>query len=107
MAPVPSGLTHQQGCSRARCPVAFDLRERCFVCDFHLALIGVHLSRPPWALWSHTVPPTNAILSQMQGAKHLSMLGRIVFFIPPDRLPPGRLARRNDDPMGSIGAVWA
>ncbi len=32
------------------------------------------------ALWLSTVPPTNAIVAQMHGVKHLSMLGGVVFF---------------------------
>ncbi|MBI5924056.1 MAG: MFS transporter [Aquabacterium sp.] len=31
-------------------------------------------------LWLSTVPPTNAIVAQMHGVRHLSMLGGIVFF---------------------------
>ena len=32
------------------------------------------------ALWLSTVPPTNAIVAQMHGVRHLSMLGGVVFF---------------------------
>jgi MFS family permease len=32
------------------------------------------------ALWLSTVPPTNAIVAQMLGVRHLSMLGAVVFF---------------------------
>lgn len=32
------------------------------------------------ALWLSTVPPTNAVVAQMLGVRHLSMLGGIVFF---------------------------
>ncbi|MDE2594665.1 MAG: MFS transporter, partial [Burkholderiales bacterium] len=32
------------------------------------------------ALWLSTVPPTNAIVAQMMGVQHLSMLGGLVFF---------------------------
>lgn len=32
------------------------------------------------ALWLSTVPPTNAIVAQMMGVRHLSMLGATVFF---------------------------
>ena len=32
------------------------------------------------ALWLSTVPPTNAVVAQMMGVKHLSMLGGMVFF---------------------------
>lgn len=32
------------------------------------------------ALWLSTVPPTNAIVAQMLGVRHLSMLGGLVFF---------------------------
>ena len=31
------------------------------------------------ALWLSTVPPTNAIVAQMHGVRHLSMLGGVVF----------------------------
>jgi len=53
-----------------------------------LAFITLPLS--PWsvgvfaatmgALWLSTVPPTNAIVAQMLGVRHLSMLGALVFF---------------------------
>jgi len=32
------------------------------------------------ALWLSTVPPTNAVVAQMLGVRHLSMLGGLVFF---------------------------
>lgn len=32
------------------------------------------------ALWLSTVPPTNAVVAQMMGVRHLSMLGATVFF---------------------------
>ncbi|HEX5311647.1 MFS transporter [Aquabacterium sp.] len=32
------------------------------------------------ALWLSTVPPTNAIVAQLMGVRHLSMLGGLVFF---------------------------
>lgn len=32
------------------------------------------------ALWLSTVPPTNAIVAQLMGVQHLSMLGGLVFF---------------------------
>lgn len=32
------------------------------------------------ALWLSTVPPTNAVVAQMLGVRHLSMLGGVVFF---------------------------
>lgn len=31
-------------------------------------------------LWLSTVPPTNAVVAQMHGVRHLSMLGGVVFF---------------------------
>ena len=43
------------------------------------------------ALWLSTVPPTNAIVAQMLGVRHLSMLGALVFF---------------SHQIGSFAGVW-
>lgn len=43
------------------------------------------------SLWLSTVPPTNAIVAQMHGVRHLSMLGGFVFF---------------SHQIGSFAGVW-
>ena len=59
------------------------------------------------ALWLSTVPPTNAVVAQMLGVKHLSMLGGIVFFSHQIGSFMGVwLAGRLYDATGSYQVVW-
>jgi MFS family permease len=59
------------------------------------------------ALWLSTVPPTNAVVAQMLGVKHLSMLGGIVFFSHQIGSFMGVwLAGRLYDVTGSYQIVW-
>jgi len=59
------------------------------------------------ALWLSTVPPTNAIVAQMLGVRHLSMLGGIVFFSHQIGSFLGVwLAGRLYDMTGSYQVVW-
>jgi predicted MFS family arabinose efflux permease len=59
------------------------------------------------ALWLSTVPPTNAIVAQMLGVRHLSMLGGIVFFSHQIGSFLGVwLAGRLYDATGSYQVVW-
>jgi MFS family permease len=58
-------------------------------------------------LWLSTVPPTNAIVAQMHGVKHLSMLGGVVFFSHQIGSFMGVwLAGRLYDLTGSYEVVW-
>lgn len=58
-------------------------------------------------LWLSTVPPTNAIVAQMHGIRHLSMLGGIVFFSHQIGSFLGVwLAGRLYDFTGSYQVVW-
>ena len=58
-------------------------------------------------LWLSTVPPTNAIVAQMHGVRHLSMLGGIVFFSHQIGSFMGVwLAGRIYDVTGSYQPVW-
>jgi MFS family permease len=58
-------------------------------------------------LWLSTVPPTNAIVAQMLGVRHLSMLGGIVFFSHQIGSFMGVwLAGRLYDATGSYQVVW-
>lgn len=58
-------------------------------------------------LWLSTVPPTNAIVAQMHGVRHLSMLGGIVFFSHQIGSFLGVwLAGRLYDFTGSYQVVW-
>ena len=58
-------------------------------------------------LWLSTVPPTNAIVAQMHGIRHLSMLGGVVFFSHQIGSFMGVwLAGRLYDFTGSYQAVW-
>jgi MFS family permease len=59
------------------------------------------------ALWLSTVPPTNAVVAQMLGVKHLSMLGGFVFFSHQIGSFIGVwLAGRLYDATGSYQVVW-
>lgn len=59
------------------------------------------------ALWLSTVPPTNAIVAQMHGVRHLSMLGGVVFFSHQIGSFLGVwLAGRLYDMTGSYQVVW-
>jgi predicted MFS family arabinose efflux permease len=59
------------------------------------------------ALWLSTVPPTNAIVAQMLGVKHLSMLGALVFLSHQLGSFMGVwLAGRLYDASGSYDIVW-
>lgn len=59
------------------------------------------------ALWLSTVPPTNAVVAQMHGVRHLSMLGGIVFFSHQIGSFMGVwLAGRLYDLSGSYNLVW-
>lgn len=59
------------------------------------------------ALWLSTVPPTNAIVAQMLGVRHLSMLGGIVFLSHQIGSFLGVwLAGRLYDATGSYQVVW-
>lgn len=59
------------------------------------------------ALWLSTVPPTNAIVAQMLGVRHLSMLGALVFFSHQLGSFLGVwLAGRLYDFTGSYQVVW-
>ncbi|MFN3888249.1 MAG: MFS transporter [Aquabacterium sp.] len=59
------------------------------------------------ALWLSTVPPTNAVVAQMMGVRHLSMLGGIVFFSHQIGSFLGVwLAGRLYDTTGSYQVVW-
>ena len=59
------------------------------------------------ALWLSTVPPTNAIVAQVHGVKHLSMLGGVVFFSHQIGSFMGVwLAGRLYDLTGSYEVVW-
>ncbi len=58
-------------------------------------------------LWLSTVPPTNAIVAQMHGVRHLSMLGGVVFFSHQIGSFMGVwLAGRLYDATGSYQIVW-
>lgn len=58
-------------------------------------------------LWLSTVPPTNAIVAQMHGVRHLSMLGGVVFFSHQIGSFVGVwLAGRLYDYTGSYQIVW-
>ena len=58
-------------------------------------------------LWLSTVPPTNAVVAQMHGVRHLSMLGGIVFFSHQIGSFMGVwLAGRLYDASGSYQVVW-
>lgn len=58
-------------------------------------------------LWLSTVPPTNAIVAQMHGVRHLSMLGGVVFFSHQIGSFLGVwLAGRLYDFTGSYQTVW-
>lgn len=59
------------------------------------------------ALWLSTVPPTNAVVAQMHGVQHLTMLGAIVFFSHQIGSFMGVwLAGRLYDLSGSYSIVW-
>ena len=59
------------------------------------------------ALWLSTVPPTNAVVAQMLGVRHLSMLGGLVFFSHQIGSFMGVwLAGRLYDATGSYQVVW-
>ncbi len=59
------------------------------------------------ALWLSTVPPTNAVVAQMLGVRHLSMLGATVFFSHQIGSFTGVwLAGRLYDATGSYQWVW-
>ena len=59
------------------------------------------------ALWLSTVPPTNAVVAQMHGVQHLTMLGAIVFFSHQIGSFMGVwLAGRLYDLSGSYSVVW-
>ncbi len=59
------------------------------------------------ALWLSTVPPTNAVVAQMLGVRHLSMLGGLVFFSHQIGSFMGVwLAGRLYDATGSYQLVW-
>ncbi len=59
------------------------------------------------ALWLSTVPPTNAIVAQMLGVRHLSMLGALVFLSHQVGSFLGVwLAGRLYDATGSYQVVW-
>lgn len=59
------------------------------------------------ALWLSTVPPTNAVVAQMLGVKHLSMLGGFVFFSHQIGSFMGVwLAGRLYDAIGGYQVVW-
>lgn len=59
------------------------------------------------ALWLSTVPPTNAVVAQMMGVRHLSMLGGTVFFSHQIGSFLGVwLAGRLYDATGSYNVVW-
>lgn len=59
------------------------------------------------ALWLSTVPPTNAIVAQMLGVRHLSMLGALVFLSHQLGSFVGVwLAGRLYDSTGSYDLVW-
>jgi len=58
-------------------------------------------------LWLSTVPPTNAVLAQIFGVKHMSMLGGLVFFSHQIGSFLGVwLGGRLYDHTGSYGVVW-
>ncbi len=59
------------------------------------------------ALWLSTVPPTNAVVAQMLGVRHLSMLGGLVFFSHQIGSFRGVwLAGRLYDATGDYQLVW-
>jgi len=59
------------------------------------------------ALWLSTVPPTNAVVAQMLGVRHLSMLGGLVFFSHQIGSFLGVwLAGRLYDATGNYQLVW-
>jgi predicted MFS family arabinose efflux permease len=59
------------------------------------------------ALWLSTVPPTNAVVAQMLGVRHLSMLGGLVFFSHQIGSFMGVwLAGRLYDATGGYQVVW-
>lgn len=59
------------------------------------------------ALWLSTVPPTNAVVAQMLGVRHLSMLGGLVFFSHQIGSFMGVwLAGRLYDATGDYQLVW-
>lgn len=59
------------------------------------------------ALWLSTVPPTNAVVAQMLGVRHLSMLGGLVFFSHQIGSFMGVwLAGRLYDATGNYQVVW-
>lgn len=59
------------------------------------------------ALWLSTVPPTNAVIAQMLGVRHLSMLGGVVFMSHQLGAFLGVwLAGRLYDATGSYQVVW-
>ena len=59
------------------------------------------------ALWLSTVPPTNAVVAQMLGVRHLSMLGGLVFFSHQIGSFMGVwLAGRLYDATGNYQLVW-
>ncbi|MDO9004611.1 MAG: MFS transporter [Aquabacterium sp.] len=59
------------------------------------------------ALWLSTVPPTNAVVAQMLGVQHLSMLGALVFFSHQIGSFMGVwLGGRLYDLTGSYDVVW-
>jgi predicted MFS family arabinose efflux permease len=58
-------------------------------------------------LWLSTVPPTNAVVAQMLGVKHLSMLGGVVFMSHQIGSFMGVwMAGRLYDATGSYQIVW-
>ena len=58
-------------------------------------------------LWLSTVPPTNAVVAQMLGVQHLSMLGALVFFSHQIGSFVGVwLGGRLYDATGSYDVVW-
>jgi MFS family permease len=58
-------------------------------------------------LWLSTVPPTNAVVAQMLGVQHLSMLGALVFFSHQIGSFMGVwLGGRLYDATGSYDVVW-
>ncbi len=83
-----------------------------------LAMLGFVLAPlTPWSvylfaatmgvLWLSTVPPTNAIVAQMMGIRHLSMLGGFVFLSHQVGSFLGVwLAGRLYDATGSYQSVW-
>lgn len=59
------------------------------------------------SLWLSTVPPTNAVVAQMLGVQHLSMLGAVVFFSHQIGSFLGVwLGGRLYDATGSYDVVW-